>query len=150
MADRLMRKLRDRRWIFLGISVVSAIVVAMLLTRPPVGDVSLLPLKSQTQIKNRLKIEVKPLVSNPSDPLKFEIHLESMQDPALSQMQLNDTVMVTVDHNHTMMPVRWEKISQDPYHQHGIMTFDPLGTAVSTLQLTIFGYDPHAFVWHLD
>jgi hypothetical protein len=132
------------------IGILSAILVAVVLSRPSVRDVSILPLKSQTQIKNRVKIDVKPLISSPLDPLKFEIHLESMQDPALSQMYLTDTVMVTVDQNHTMMPVRWDKISQDPYHQHGIMIFEPIGTAVSTLQLTIFGYDPHAFVWYLD
>ena len=105
------------------------------------------PIKST--IKNQLKVDIQPLVANESQPTKIKVTIESTQNPSLSQLNIIKSILLTNENKIPYQPTHWKKLSQDNYHQHGILTFPPLPKNSKMISITLFEYDERNFSWKL-
>jgi hypothetical protein len=103
----------------------------------------------KSSIKNRLKIDIQPLSLSYTHPSTFKITLESTQAPVLAQLNLLKSALLTDEKNIPYQPTHWEVISQDDYHQEGLLTFPPIPKTNKLISMTIFEYEDRTFTWEM-
>tara|TARA_B100001113_G_C20771174_1_gene475354 strand:+ start:141 stop:590 length:450 start_codon:yes stop_codon:yes gene_type:complete len=106
-------------------------------------------LPAKSTIKNQLKVDIQPLIVSELHPTKIQITIESTQNPDLSQLNIIKSMLLSNENQIPYQPTNWTPISQDKYHQQGIVTFPPLPKNSKLLSITLFEYDERNFSWQL-
>ena len=129
-----------------------ALILWTLKPEKPYPDLTKNILETKQKIGHETRYTITPQNITHNKPLTFKIHIESNEHPENHTDPLKERTLLTINHNDTLTPTSFTKLSQDNYHIKGIMTFEQTekNLPIHTLTLLIFDHEEQSFKWEIN
>jgi len=96
------------------------------------------PLSESIVIDNNIRYEVEPLSISSSQPMTFNITLESYQRGEDIQGDINDHILLYDDQDNAYEPILWDETYFSSYKRVGTVSFPPLEEGAKVVTLSLF------------